>query len=84
MSGTTSILHAAQEDYEVLFRLTGQLPGWCLIHKLPMRCLMQKSAESVLLRQNYWVRRFLNKKLAQVDASSVIRCAVSSTLRMTC
>ena len=23
----TSVLHAAQEDYEVLFRLTGQLPG---------------------------------------------------------
>ena len=39
LTGTTiSILHAAQEDYEVLFKLTGSIPSPYLIHRLPMHC----------------------------------------------
>ena len=83
--GTKSILHAAQEDYEVLFRLTGQLPALVFDTQVAYALLNPTiSPVCLLLRQSYWVRRFLNKKLAQTGRVVLCQKRSVNTLRMMC
>lgn len=62
----TSILHAAQEDYEVLFRLTGQLPGLVFDTQIAYALLNTKISPSL----STLASDLLGKKISKQETRS--------------
>ena len=63
---TTSVLHAAQEDYEVLFRLTGSVPSPVFDTQVAYALLYEK----ISLSLSALVRELLEKELSKEETRS--------------
>ena len=63
---TTSVLHAAQEDYEVLFRLTGSVPSPVFDTQVAYALLNEK----ISLSLSALVRELLGKELSKEETRS--------------
>ncbi len=65
--GTKSILHAAQEDYEVLFRLTGQLPALVFDTQVAYALLNAKISPSLSTLASELLGREISKQETRSD-----------------
>jgi ribonuclease D len=63
----TSVLHAAQEDYEVLFRLTGQLPGLVFDTQVAYALLNLKISPSLSTLVSELLGREISKQETRSD-----------------
>ncbi|MBU25571.1 MAG: hypothetical protein CMD99_06025 [Gammaproteobacteria bacterium] len=66
-SRVTSILHAAQEDYEVLFRSTGQLPGLVFDTQVAYALLNAKISPSLSTLASELLGREISKQETRSD-----------------